>query len=48
MGMARATIARDAGELRFGDADHGLADGPIDCHCRPLVCGSPRAFVERC
>jgi hypothetical protein len=46
--MARATVTRDAGKLRFGNADRIRSrqsgtltgflavDGPVDCHSFPL------------
>ena len=37
MGMARTTLARDAGKLSFGNADRLLADRPVDRHSFPLV-----------
>jgi hypothetical protein len=43
MRMACATFARHTGELRFGNADRFVADGPIDRHSLPLVCSFPGA-----
>jgi hypothetical protein len=35
--MARSALTRDAGELRFGNADRLVIDRPVDRHSNPLV-----------
>jgi hypothetical protein len=35
--MASGTLARDARELGFGNAERCLADGPLDRHSSPHV-----------
>jgi hypothetical protein len=44
--MASASVARNACELRFGNADLIVADGPTDCHSSPLVLLSGEALFE--
>jgi hypothetical protein len=44
--MASASFARDTCELRFGNADRIVADGPVNCHSTPLVLSSGEVLFE--
>ena len=44
IGMASATLARNARKLCFGNADRLVADGPINRHSSPLVLNSGEAY----
>jgi hypothetical protein len=45
VGVASASLARDARELGFGNADLTVADGPVNRHSSPLVLHSGEALL---